>query len=133
LQADHAFDPRAQDLRRGICRRRLAVLQERAVEDNRPSYYKIIEKYGTPETFFYIDPPYWGCENDYGKNIFSRTDFKMLAEILKNIKGRFILSINNVPEIRELFESFNIREVQTKYSVDKSSVKPVTELLIINY
>lgn len=43
------------------------------------------------------------------------------------------MSINDVPEIRELFKDFIIREVPTKYSLDKNKTKSVTELLIFNY
>jgi len=62
-----------------------------------------ITRHDRPDTLFYLDPPYWGCETDYGKAVFSRADFEALTALLKGKKGRFILSINDVPEIRELF------------------------------
>lgn len=52
---------------------------------------------------------------------------------LAGIEGKFVMSINNVPEIRELFKDFLIQKVATKYSVNKSENKGVTELLILNY
>ena len=81
-------------------------------------------------TLFYHDPPYWGCENDYGKNIFSRADFEALATQMKAIKGQFILSINDVPEIRELFSWAKIEAVETTYTVGKAKSKKVGELII---
>ncbi len=53
------------------------------------------------------------------------------AALLKGISGRFILSINDTPEIRTLFAGFDIEEVETGYSI---SGKPqgVKELLIGN-
>ena len=77
-----------------------------------------------------LDPPYWGCENDYGKNIFSRDDFKALSDQLKAIKGRFILSINDVPEIRAIFSWAQMEAVEVNYSVAKGKGKRAGELLI---
>ncbi|NTU42267.1 MAG: DNA adenine methylase [Nitrospirales bacterium] len=99
--------------------------------ENRP-YANIIERFDRPETFFYVDPPYYGCENDYGKGIFSREDFQVLAGMLKAIKGRFIMSINDHPEIRNLYKDFRIEETPTSYSVSGGS-KKVMELLIMNF
>jgi len=28
-------------------------------------WQEVIRRYDRPETLFYLDPPYWGCENDY--------------------------------------------------------------------
>ncbi len=101
--------------------------------ENMP-YQRLIERFDRPGTFFYIDPPYYGYENDYRKGIFERDDFARLAGILAGIKGKFILSINDVPAIREIFRDFLIEEVDTNYTVagaDKQ--KKVTELLIRNY
>jgi DNA adenine methylase len=94
-----------------------------------------LRRYDGAGTLFYLDPPYFGCENDYGKAMFSRDDFAAMAGCLKGLKGRFILSINDVPEIRETFAGFAFREVKTTYSVGGGNgVKPErAELLISNF
>ena len=51
---------------------------------------------------------------------------------MKGIKGKFILSINDVPEIRQIFKAFYIKEVQTTYTVGTQSGKQAAELLISN-
>lgn len=100
--------------------------------ENQP-FTQIIARFDKPWTFFYIDPPYYGCERYYGKGQFERDDFGRLAEQLRNIKGKFCMSINDVPEIRRLFNAFRIRSVPTTYSVGAAKQKPVRELLIMNY
>lgn len=70
----------------------------------------VIDRYDRPETLFYLDPPYWGGEGDYGAGIFSRADFTALARRLAGIEGRFILSINDTPETRQIFDGFHIEE-----------------------
>lgn len=100
--------------------------------ENRPFQY-VITRFDKPDTLFYLDPPYYGCENDYGNGMFSREDFTVLRDLLASIKGKFVMSINDVPEIRELFKDFVIREVPTKYSTAQLAATPVTELLIFNY
>ena len=96
-------------------------------------YSEVIERYDRPETFFYCDPPYYNCEDYYGKDIFNKDDFKNLYNILSQIKGQFLLSINDVEPIRELFKNFKIESVDTFYSVSKNKMKPVKEILISNY
>ena len=93
-------------------------------------YQDFITRYDRPDTLFYLDPPYWNCENDYGKGIFSKADFDELAKLLKGIKGKFILSINDVPEIRQIFTGFHIKEVQTTYTTGTQSGKAAAELLV---
>lgn len=103
----------------------------RAFIENR-SYEDLIPRVDRPYVFFYIDPPYYGYENDYGKGIFSRDDFGKLRDILKGIKGTFIMSINDRDEIRKLYEGFTILDVKTKYSISGGSTD-AKELLIMNY
>ena len=95
-------------------------------------YAEFINRYDRPDTLFYLDPPYWGCETDYGKAVFSRTDFEALTALLKGIKGRFILSINDVPEIRDLFSWAALEEVELNYTIGKKAAKPARELIIRN-
>ncbi|MEO5357968.1 MAG: hypothetical protein H7844_11810 [Nitrospirae bacterium YQR-1] len=52
----------------------------------------------------------------YGKEIFFRENFGKLKDILKDIKGKFMFSINDVPEIRQLYKDFIIHEEQTTYT-----------------
>lgn len=96
-------------------------------------YYELLRRYDGEHVFFYCDPPYWACENDYGKGLFSREDFTRLRDVLSGLRARWLVSINNVAEIRQLFADFNIREVKTSYSISSLKNIPVTELLITNY
>jgi len=97
-------------------------------------YTKIFTRFDKPDTFFYVDPPYYGCEDYYGKDIFSRDDFEKLKQVLTGIKGKFILSINDVEYVRKLFKGFKIETVQTSYSAGGANKKKkVNELLIMNY
>ncbi len=97
-------------------------------------YLDLIDRYDRAHTFFYVDPPYFGCEDYYGKGVFERADFERLAERLARAKGRFILSINDVPEIRAIFAAFRIDQVGTSYSVGKAKrSQRVTELLVSNF
>ena len=89
-------------------------------------------RYDRPDTLFYLDPPYWGCEDDYGKQLFCSDDFTRLERVLKGLRGRFILSLNDLPEVRELFGKFDIEAVKTRYSINGKNHKPVGELLISN-
>jgi DNA adenine methylase len=97
----------------------------------RLSYETFIARYDTAETLFYLDPPYWGGETDYGKDLFARADFAALADQLARIEGRFILSINDVPEIRELFAWADIMPVDVTYSVGENG-QTAKELIIRN-
>lgn len=59
-----------------------------------------------------------------------RQDFAALAEQLRGIKGRFILSINDVPEIQALFGWAEIEEVQTTYTVGGAGGRRAAELIV---
>jgi len=90
-----------------------------------------IRRWDRPDTLFYLDPPYYRCEDYYGKGIFSRDDFAHLAEVLAGIKGRFVMSLNDTPEVREIFASFAIETVETTYYAGGGAkAKPTTEVLI---
>jgi DNA adenine methylase len=90
----------------------------------------LIKRYDAPETLFYLDPPYWGSENDYGTGAFTRADFRRLAEILAGIAGKFVLSINDTPEVRSIFAGFDMAEVDLTYSISRGAPKTVGELII---
>lgn len=100
--------------------------------ENRP-YDQVIERFDKPGTLFYLDPPYWGNERDYGEGLFSRDDFGRLAAILGRLKGKFILSLNDTPGVRETFDGFRIEAVKTRYSVSALANQQVDEVIITNF
>ena len=90
-----------------------------------------IARYDRPGTLFYLDPPYYGNEKDYGANLFSRDEFTAMADRLRALKGTFILSLNDRPEVREIFADFDLEPVQTTYTVASgSNAKSAGELII---
>ena len=95
-------------------------------------FQEFIERYDTKVTMFYLDPPYWNCEKDYGKDLFSKADFKRLAKTLRGIKGKFLLSLNDTPEIMDIFKAFDFEAVQTTYSISKDKNTPANEVIISN-
>ena len=97
-------------------------------------YKAFIKRYDRAGTLFYLDPPYYGCEGDYGKELFSRDEFKLMAELLSDIKGKFILSLNDHLMVREIFDGFHFKEVQTTYTISGvNNNKRMGELLITNF
>ncbi|MEX1185303.1 MAG: DNA adenine methylase [Gemmatimonadaceae bacterium] len=96
-------------------------------------YQDFIARYDRPTTLFYLDPPYYGCERDYGAGVFDREDFTRMAEQLAKIQGRFVLSINDVAAVREVFAAFKQESLATTYSLPGGNKsKKVSELLITN-
>lgn len=91
---------------------------------------RFIKTYDRPHTLFFIDPPYFGCETDYGAGMFSRDDFAQLAAQLAEINGYFILTINDCPEIREIFAAFELTTVDVSYSIQRDAPKEFGELII---
>lgn len=92
-------------------------------------YSEVIKRYDRPETLFYLDPPYAGSETDYGP-MFGPEAFVQLADQLAAIRGRFILSINDTPAIRETFARFPMEAVRTTYSVSDKHPLEASELII---
>lgn len=102
------------------------------------SFQELIPLYDKKEAFFYLDPPYVNTESYYSNiGSFGINEHKELAQLLKNVKGKFLLSYNDCPIVRDLYKDFNImqtKEVQYKLgrNVHKKD-KLVKEILISNY
>lgn len=97
------------------------------------SFEKIFEKYDRSHTFFFCDPPYLDTAG-YG-NSFGEKEQLILLDILKSIKGKFLLTINDHPKVREWYKDFNIKEIAVNYSVSKeqNARGKYNELIITNY
>jgi DNA adenine methylase len=66
-------------------------------------FENLIKQYDREISFFYCDPPYFNTENYYDNVSFTKADHERLRNILLNIQGKFLLSYNDCPEIRKLY------------------------------
>lgn len=91
-----------------------------------------IRRYDRPHTLFYCDPPYWGTEG-YGVD-FGLEQYDRMATLAKTIKGKMIISVNDIPEMREAFKGLVIGTADITYTVGgagRSAEK--RELIIRNF
>ena len=100
------------------------------------SYENCIKKYDSKNTLFYCDPPYFKMEDYYIKE-FGRDEHLKLANTLKSIKGKFVLSYYDFPELSKWFpkSKFNWKqkEFNKSNSTKKSKASKGNEILILNY
>lgn len=80
------------------------------------SAFDCIRRYDRPETLFYLDPPYFETSQDYAAG-FDEQDLLRLASQLAGIQGKFLLSLNDHPRVREIFQAFTFRRVTLGYTV----------------
>ena len=116
--------------------RRLLELKNRmanVVVENQ-DFETLINHYDRPDAFFYADPPYFSTEDMYAVG-FNLDDHVRLKNTLKNIKGKFFLSYNDCPEIRELYNGFSLFDFSRTHSMAQryEAGKEFKELLIGNY
>lgn len=103
-------------------------LNENSVICFNKDYKEIIQEYDSENAFFYVDPPYYKNEKKYSNHTFLKIDDHIeLSKILKNIKGRFLLSYQDRELMRNLYDSYNFY----KYKGDNMMLKP--EIAITNY
>ena len=93
-------------------------------------WHQCIERYDRPHTLFYCDPPYWGTEG-YGVE-FGLENYDHMAELARSTKGKMIISVNDIPEMRQAFNGLNIQTVDINYSL-AGKPSPRQELVICNF
>ena len=95
-------------------------------------WYQCIERYDRPHTLFYCDPPYWGTEG-YGVD-FPIVNYIRMAALARSIKGKMIISVNDIPEMRQAFNGLNIQSVDISYNLKVTGkATPRKELVICNF
>jgi len=95
------------------------------------SFGELIRRYDSKDTLFYCDPPYIGLT---GYELpFEMDDHYALKESLQAIQGRFLLSLNDCEEARDMYRNFHFETIETVYTVAATHSKKARELLISNY
>lgn len=103
-------------------------------------YTRLIEKYETPLTLFFIDPPYIGSENYYAVDDtppFTSDDHVMLAELLNKTPAKVVLSYYEHPWLDELYPAEKWRRVTWQHHKESSrmnkTLQVAREVLLCNY
>jgi len=91
-----------------------------------------IERYDRPHTLFYCDPPYWKTEG-YGVE-FAFDHYQRVASAARAIQGTIIISVNDHPDMRQVFAGLPMRDIPITYTVGGTGASPeVSELVIGNW
>jgi DNA adenine methylase len=101
-------------------------------------FQEVVEKYDSPTTYFYMDPPYYKTENYYSNHIFTIETHQRLATCLQNMQGKFGLSYYDFPQLSEWFPRETYVWKEKAYKKAAAAKKDGTqnegiELLIMNY
>lgn len=94
--------------------------------ENEP-WERYFKRYDREHTFFYADPPYWQTAG-YARS-FDWMQYELLAKAMA--EGKVILSINDHPDIRELFKDFRTTRLELIYSVSRDKTQKTSGKLVI--
>jgi DNA adenine methylase len=99
----------------------------------RLTWAECVRRYDRPHTLFYMDPPYFGTEGD-GVD-FGLEQYAQMADLMANMKGKVVVSVNDIPAMRQAFKKHCIQRLTIKYTVGVSGAgrEPKGELLISNF
>lgn len=98
----------------------------------------VVKKYDSETTYFYMDPPYFSTEMYYSNHEFGRNDHERLANVLKQIKGKFSLSYYDFDLLHQWFPEDEYKWERKLFAKAAAAKKGQTqnmgeELLIMNY
>ncbi len=94
-------------------------------------FERLIKIYDRPDALFYCDPPYCGTEKYYRAS-FTAQDHQRLADCLHTIKGKFLLSYNDCPQIRTLYQENEITPLCRNNNLSQKA-SAYQEILVQNY
>ncbi len=88
-----------------------------------------LQRYDRPHTFMYLDPPYWQTEG-YGVE-FPFSEYERMAQALRTMQGKAIVSINDHPDIRRVFEGLHMESLDISYTVGGGANAAARKELIV--
>lgn len=112
---------------------RLPEIQQRlqkVVIENR-DFESLIKTYDRPDALLYLDPPYYQAEKYYDG--FSEKDHLRLRACLETIKGKFVLSYNDCPEVSQWYKNYTIERTDRANNLQKHNKSRYKELIISNF
>ncbi|WP_397436581.1 DNA adenine methylase [Polaromonas sp. UC242_47] len=82
------------------------------------SWADCFKRYDRPHSLFYLDPPYWGTQG-YGVE-FGLEHYDQMAALMGTMKGKAVVSVNDIPEMRQAFKGHTMKRITVNYTVGAS-------------
>lgn len=92
------------------------------------TWLPILDRSVPPNSLIYLDPPYYEKGQGLYRNFYCHQDHLAIQEKLTNIKTPWIVSYDNNPNIKEIYNKYRQQEYVLNYSVQKK-IK-ATEIII---
>lgn len=87
-----------------------------ATVENLP-WDECVRRYDRPHTLAYMDPPYWETTG-YGVP-FGLEQYDLMAELMRTMKGKAVVSVNDHPAMRKAFAGLPMTRLPVRYTVGK--------------
>ncbi len=95
-------------------------------------WQRCIYKYDRSATLFFCDPPYWQTEG-YGVE-FPFERYTEMAEMMRTVKGKMIVTINDHLDMRKVFDGFRVETAKINYTVGGGGKgQDRQEMIIMNW
>tara|TARA_R110002049_G_scaffold135819_8_gene295418 strand:- start:176 stop:967 length:792 start_codon:yes stop_codon:yes gene_type:complete len=94
-------------------------------------WQECLRRYDRAHTFFFMDPPYWETEG-YGVE-FGFEQYEEMADLLAQLDGKAIVTLNDHPDIRRIFDRFHIESTDIRYTVGGGSGVERREVIIFSW
>lgn len=83
----------------------------------------ITKKIKKEDTFLYLDPPYYIKGQKLYKNFYIPEDHEVIAQMLRRErKSKWVVSYDDVPEIRKMYKTFKPRSYNLNYSAGQKGI-----------
>jgi len=118
-----------------LCDKKLLAKVARINEITAEDYKVVMESYNNPQSFLYIDPPYWGNEKFYDfekKGVFKKSEHENLARLINESSARIALSYYKFKELEDYYPKDKFIWTDTE-SWNSAGKKKSKEILIMNY
>lgn len=107
---------------------------ERVTIENRDAL-NVISTYDFTDAFHFVDPPYINSTCAHYAGYFNESDLKALLELLKDIKGKFMLTMFPLPILEDhaVKHGWIIHRIQRSICVEKKNTRKQEEWIVCNY
>ncbi len=87
---------------------------------------RCIKKYDRPTTFFFCDPPYTACADGIYA-AWTDADVQRFRECLATLKGKWLVTLNDTPAIRAIFEGCQIHPFSRVLGINNRGEGPAKQ------